>query len=102
MITRRELDGAIRECEDAPTSYQNCEKLATFYTIREHAFKKEGTEVIEQTQGIDDYGDTDFLQAIQNKPPNEMWLLMDELMQTILVTNPRLYDSVMRQIKGQF
>ena len=45
MITKRELDGAIAECENAPASYQICEKLATFYTIREHAYKEEVTDV---------------------------------------------------------
>lgn len=104
MITKRELDGAIRECEDAPVSYQNCEKLATFYTIREHAFKEESTELeysYDAPQGIDDYGDTDFLQAIKGRSEDEIWLIMDELMETILITNPRLYDGVMRKIKGQ-
>lgn len=105
MITQRELDGAIAECENAPTSYQNCEKLATFYTIREHAFNEKSTPVIEQSydapQVIDDYGDTEFLQEIAGRSEAEMWLIMDELMQTILITNPRLYQGVMRKIKGQ-
>lgn len=105
MITKRELDGAISECENAPTSYQNCEKLATFYTIREHAFKEESTELgysYDQPQGIDDYGESEFLQLIKGRSEAEIWLLMDELMQTILITNPRLYDSVLRKIKEQF
>lgn len=104
MITKRELDGAIREFEDAPVSYQNCEKLATFYTIREHAFGDKSTELeysYDAPQGIDDYGDTDFLQAIKGRSEDEIWLIMDELMETILITNPRLYDGVMRKIKGQ-
>lgn len=103
MITQRELDGAIKECENAPTSYQNCEKLATFYTIREHAFREDSTPVVEQVREsiIDDYGDSDFLQEIKGRSEAEMWLLMDELMQTILITNPRLYQGVMRKIKGQ-
>lgn len=106
MISRRELDGAIRECEDAPVSYQTCEKLATFYTIRDHAFKEEAPIEVEysydEPQGIDDYGGSDFLQAIKGHPDGEIWLLMDELMEAVLITNPRLYDSVMRKIKGQF
>ena len=104
MITKRELDGAIAECENAPASYQTCEKLATFYTIREHAFKEKSTEAeysYDGPQGISAYGDTEFLKALQGKNPDEMWLLMDELMQAVLVTNPRLYQSVMRKIKGQ-
>ena len=104
MITKQELDGAIMECENAPVSYQNCEKLATFYTIREHAFEDKGTELeysYDEPQGIDDYGDTDFLQTIKGRSEDEIWLIMDELMETILITNPRLYDGVMRKIKGQ-
>lgn len=104
MITKRELDGAIAECENAPASYQICEKLATFYTIREHAYKEKGTDVEHSYDGpqtINSYGDTDFLQAIQGKSPDEIWPIMDELMQAILITNPRLYDGVMRRINGQ-
>ena len=101
MITKRELDGAIAECENAPASYSVCEKLATFYTIREHAFNEDTGYSYDEPQVIDSYGETEFLQAIQGKSPDEMWKLMDELMQAIFITNPRLYDSVMRKIKGQ-
>jgi len=103
MISKRELDGAIRECEDAPVSYQTCEKLATFYTIRDH-IAVEPTEVAysyDEPPGIGDYGESEFLQAVKGHPEGEILLLMDELMQTILITNPRLYQGVMRQIKGQ-
>lgn len=102
MITKRELDGAIRECENAPTSYQNCEKLATFYTILDHIQTE--PQVIEQSHdshGIEDYGDSDFLQAIVGRETAEIMAIMDELMETILITNPRLYQGVMRKIKGQ-
>ena len=98
MITRRELDSAIRECEDLPASYGNCEKLAVFYTILDHAFG-ESEQTVKQT--VEDVGGSDFLQAVKGKDPEKMWLVMDELMDTLLVTNPRLYDGVMRMINGQ-
>lgn len=103
MITIRELDGAIRECENAPTSYQNCEKLATFYTIRDHIVEEphEVEHSYDPPQGIEDYGDSDFLQAIKGRNTAEIMAVMDELMETILITNPRLYQGVMRKIKGQ-
>lgn len=107
MITKREIDGAIRECEDAPVSYQMCAKLATFYTIRDHLYEEEIEEPREIEHSydpppqVDDYGDSDFLQAIQGRDQTDMWLLMDELMEAVQVTNPRLYDGVMRKIKGQ-
>lgn len=102
MITRRELDGAIRECENAPTSYQNCEKLATFYTILDHIQEEPQDEYsYDAPNGIDDFGESDFLQAVKGQNEAEIWSILDELMDTILITNPRLYQGVMRKIKGQ-
>lgn len=105
MISKRELDGAIYECENAPVSYRTCEKLATFYTLREYAFKEESTPdcgySYDEPQGIGDYGESDFLQAVKGRSEGEILAVMDELMETILITNPRLYQGVMRKIKGQ-
>ena len=41
---------------------------------------------------------TDFSQAIDGKNPDDIWPVMDELMSTIKVLMPRLYDGVMRQL----
>lgn len=102
MITQRELDGAIRECENAPTSYQNCEKLATFYTILDHLYSDKERKVIENVSDvIGDYGDSEFLQYIQGKDSQTVWLVMDELMQTLQIVNPRLHDGVMRRLTGE-
>lgn len=104
MITRRELDGAIKECENAPVSYQTCEKLATFYTIRDHVYEEDAPIEVEHShkaQVVGTFGGSEFLQAIEGMPEDEAWSLMDELMQTILITNPRLYQGVLRKIKGQ-
>ena len=104
MITIQELDGAIYECENAPVSYRNCEKLATFYTVRDH-MTREPHETVEHSydppQGIEQYGDSDLLQAITGRETAEIMAIMDELMDAILITNPRLYQGVMRRIKGQ-
>lgn len=48
---------------------------------------------------VGDYGGSDFLQAVRGKTPADMWLIMDDLMQTLAVVNPRVYDGVMRQIR---
>lgn len=104
MFTLRELDTAIRECEDAKPSYQICEKLATFYTVRDHLQSEPPPEPeysYDEPKSIGDYGESEFLQAIKGRSEGEIFALMDELMQTILITNPRLYQGVMRQIKGQ-
>lgn len=98
MITLTEIDGAIRECENAPTSYQNCEKLATFYTVRDHLQPEYSYD---PPQGIDNYGESEFLKAVTGRDTAEIMAIMDELMDTIHITNPRLYQGVLRKIKGQ-
>lgn len=42
--------------------------------------------------------DTEFAQAILNKDPYDVIAVMDELMSTLQVINPKLYSSVMRRI----
>lgn len=104
MVTLRELDTAIRECEDAPSSYQTCAKLATFYTVRDHLQCEPPPKPeysYDEPQGIGDYGESEFLQAIKGRSEGEIFPILDELMQAVLITNPRLYQGVMRQIKGQ-
>lgn len=109
MITAEDLREAIAECQgqrnpDAST----CIKLAAFLTIQRELYG----EKVEEPQDLPRYsysaeraepevtyeGETEFAQAISGKNPDEMWSIMDELMQVIRVTTPRLYKSVMKQI----
>lgn len=103
MFSQAELIDGINELLDGKKSVQNCEKLAAIYTVLDHLYPEER---IPQGYSGDDrgaesiprYGESEFLGAISGKNPREMWLLMDELMETLAVINPRLYDGVMRKI----
>ena len=48
---------------------------------------------------IDRYGDSEFLEAITDKNPEDIWMVMDELMSTLQALNPRLYQATMDRIK---
>lgn len=48
--------------------------------------------------GVADVGDSEFLEAVQGMNAQDAWLLMDELMETLKVVNPRLYSGVIRQL----
>ena len=108
MITREDLEQAICECqaEREPNS-NTCIKLAAFLTIKNCLFS--------QSSKVDGYsyapppdafkivsfeGDNDFAKAINGMDEESAWRLMDELMSTIKVVIPRLYDGVMRKIKN--
>ena len=97
MLSRRELESAIKTCEEGNNSYQNCEKLATLYTIYDHLYT-EPVNVTNEEETVGDYGVSDFLMAIRGRKADKMWSIMDEMMSTIHVTNPRLYDGVMRKV----
>lgn len=107
MITEQDLREAIAECEGQRNPNANtCIKLAAFYTIREHLFgSHEEKPVIEHsfappTQGdvVLYEGESEFAQAIAGRDQDDMWAVMDELMDTLSVVNPRLYAGVMRRI----
>lgn len=102
MFSKSQLLDAIDELEQAPATYQNAEKLATFYTLYDHLFiQKEPMNRIESVKEvtIDRYGDSEFLEAISDKKPDEVWLVMDELMATLQALNPRLYQATIDRIK---
>lgn len=110
MITERDLQEAIAECEGQRNpNASTCIKLAAFYTIREHLFPGTVSKMetptysysappdqVEKT--IDYYSDTDFGRAIAGKRAADVWPIMDELMEAVLVLQPRLYASVMSKL----
>lgn len=104
MFSKNELLDAIDDLEMAPATYQNAEKLATFYTLYDHLYvKKEPMNRIESVREvtIDMYGDSDFLKAITDKKSQDVWLVMDELMSMIQVMQPKLYQATIDKIREQ-
>lgn len=110
MFSKAELVDAINELTEGRHTIQNCEKLAAIYTVLDHLYPEDSTKddflggysgaagADEAERSVPRYGETEFLDAISGKDARDMWLLMDELMSTLSVVNPRLYDGVMRKI----
>lgn len=112
MITEFDLKQAIAECKAERNPNANtCIKLAAYYTIYEHLYPKD-TETHEEPKApvieantreivadiVGDYGDNEFYNAIKGKNAADMWAVMNELMETISVMSPRLYEGVMHQL----
>lgn len=108
MITERDLQDAIAECQgERHPNASTCIKLAAYFTIYDHLYPKqaEKAEELPQTifQTVDEdiigsYGDSEFYRAINGRKAADIWAVMDELMETIQIINPKLYDGVMRQL----
>ena len=112
MITEKDLQEAIAECQGQRNPNANtCIKLAAYYIIRNEMF---GTEdpVIEtpvysysgppedqfETQIEYDSG-SEFSQVINGNTARDIWPIMDELMDTLQVINPRLYAGVIQRLE---
>lgn len=106
MITERDLQEAIAACEgERKPNAATCIKLAAFYTIREQMFPVKQTEepvMYSRCSGADPVtayeSDTEFGQAVQGMRTDDLMPIMDELMSTLQVLNPRLYAGVMRKL----
>ena len=109
MITEKELLEGIAECQGQRNPNANtCVKLASFYTILDHISEKEDTQeripapMYSYSPGLEKYkSDTEFGYIIQDMDEYEVMEIMDELMSTLSVIEPRLYASVIRKLKGQ-
>ena len=103
MVTERELLDAIEECKNAPTTYANCERLATLCSLHRYFYGENETVAKESDPTRATYadinGDSDFLRAVVKSDPRQLWATLDELMDVLSEINPRLYDGVMRRIK---
>lgn len=108
MIRRDELDAAIAECigERDPTA-NTCIKLAAYYILRKELYPE-----VDQSQVAPAYSfaappaeeevhinsDSEFARAVEGLPPDDVWGIVDELVQTVQVLQPRVYAAVIRKL----
>ena len=106
MITERDLAESIAECLGIRNPNANtCIKLAAYYTIRNELFGKPEPEPSYSyapepvSQSVDYTGDSEFAQIISGRSMDEVWPVIDELMTTLNVVEPRLYAAVLRRLR---
>lgn len=103
----KEIEYWISKLEDGESSFQNYSKLADLYAIRDKmlsvsqpdlhtAAYSEAAAPVSEVLG--QYGDSDFLRAVAGRDSAAAWSVIDELMDTLRVVNPRAYESVMRKL----
>ena len=116
MITEQDLQEAIAECEGQRNPNANtCLKLAAFYTIRNEMFSNAnkstesqdfGSEIFTGHSGysnseiIEYDSGTEFSKEVSGKDFYDIIPLMDELMEILRISNPRLYNGFMRKLRS--
>lgn len=92
MLDLKEIDWAIGELEKAETSYVNCMRLASLYTIR-NQYKPTSTNT------IDTRVNSEFLQAVQGKPYPATLEVINELMDSLQVISPKIYEEMLEKLQ---
>lgn len=118
MITEHDLQEAIAECEGQRNPTANtCIKLAAFYTIKQHMFPDENTnysyssgkldlnqssqasQVSQANYGVITYDSgSEFSKLINGGDINRLLEIIDDVMETLSVVNPRFYNSIMNRL----
>lgn len=115
MISEAELLNSIAECKAAPATYQNCERLAVFYTLYDRLYAHKnvnesldgynnalplnenktaaGTVSVPHTNSV-------FFKLVDGMDLGRFWEVIDELVSTVEVINPKLYEGVVKRLKN--
>lgn len=112
MIEEKDLKQAITECQaERNPNAHTCMKLAAFYYLFDrmqgpadnpvgpapaYSFAA-GPEQPAETPIMYDSG-TEFAEAIAGRDPEDIWPIMDELMDVVGAMHPKLYNAVLRKI----
>lgn len=114
MITEQDLQQAIAECqgERNPNAY-TCIKLAAFYALKDQMYGEEGQERLPNIYSYDTgpqypndtlikyENDSEFATIVFGMPTDKVMSVIDELMDTLKVLQPRLYNGVIGKLEKQ-
>ena len=111
MITKQDLDMAIAECQGTrnPTA-TTCIKLVAFLIIKRELYPEQEPEPFKEPPTVYSYAPpepagtvtydsgTEFSELINGRNQEDVWPVIDELMDVLHTINPRLYDGVRRKL----
>lgn len=111
MIREQDLQEAIAECMGKRNPDANtCIKLAAFYTILNQMYPQKEAQLPQEPvipamsykmeeRFVDYEGDSEFARLCSERPISHIMPVLDELMDTLQILQPRLYDGVIRRLK---
>lgn len=94
MFSEAELSKAISEIEKSSATYQDAEKLATFYILYDHLHKPEPIREVT----IDRYNGSEFYRLISGKNAVDVWNVINEAMELVKIAQPDIYNAVVERL----
>ena len=98
MIDLEEIEREIDKLEHREASYRLCERLSWLYSVRDHLYAKiyppEGKTALKSS-----LSGSDFLDAANGKPYDDVMRLVDEHLETLRLVYPKTYSALVEKIR---
>jgi hypothetical protein len=98
MIDLETIEREIDKLEHREASYRLCERLSWLYSVRDHLYEKiypqEGGERHKTA-----LSGSEFLDAANGKPYEDVLKLVDEHLETIRMLYPKTYSALVDKIR---
>lgn len=98
MVDLETIEREISELEARQPSYKLCERLSWLYIVRDHLYEKlypseDGQRLKSALSG------SDFLDAANGKPYEDVLKIIDEHLETIKLLYPKTYSALVDKIR---
>ena len=115
MITEKEIEQAIEECLRDPITGNKRSVLADLIIIQDYLFgapmqahkvpqptpmQSYSAPPMEQVETyIETTGDSEFLKAVDGRKADNVWKLVDELVEAVKILHPRMYTTFIDKVQ---
>lgn len=97
MLSKEEIEKAIKITETQTINYQTCEKLAVFYYLLDRLYPEQTSKPKESKNIVTD---SEFLRAVENVELDDALMLIDELLETVKLLHVDLYNAFMKKLNA--
>lgn len=102
MVDLDIINGTIAEWEAKDLTFLVVERLAWLYIVRDNALMRVKEDTGEEPvimPAVAMSSGSEFMEACSKANPAKMWNVLDDLMQTLQMLNPKLYQATVDKLR---
>lgn len=104
MVDLDIINGTIAEWESKDLTFLVVERLAWLYIVRDNALMRVKDETGKEPilmPAVALSSGSEFMEVCSKADVSKMWSVLDEMMETLKLLNPRLYQATLDKIKEE-
>ena len=104
MVDLDIINGTIAEWEAKDLTFLVVERLAWLYIVRDNALMRVKDETGEEPilmPAVAISSGSEFMEVCSKADVTKMWNVLDEMMDTLKMLNPRMYQATIDKISGK-